>query len=101
MPSQIVQQPDGRFARFSTIVDDFTHLNCTDQEMLEVLLQEGLNNGEAWNKIVRAKLNCAHLDHAVASEPLARWNACLETIREVHGEKKVEEILHVLNDQSA
>lgn len=98
MPSEIVQQPNGRFARFSTIVDGFTHLNCTEQEMLEILKNDGMADGDAWNKIVRAKLNCEHLSHAVACEPLARWVGCLQTIRNVYGETKVQEVLDAISD---
>jgi len=96
MPNQVVQQPNGRFALFSTIVDDFVRLNCTEQEMLEALLQDGFNVGDAWAKIVRAKLNCEHQSRAVASELLARWVACMSTIRMLHGDKRAQEIIDAI-----
>jgi hypothetical protein len=99
MLSEVVQQPNGLFALFSPHVDDFVHLNCTDQEMFEALSQDGFNNSDAWSKIVQAKLNCTHADLTVALEPLARWVSCMFTIRKTRGEKRVEEILKCLQEK--
>ena len=101
MPSEVVQQPNGLFARFSSIVDNFTHFNCTDKEMLEILKGDGMSDGEAWAKIVRAKLNCEHQSHSVASEPLARWVGCLQDIRTIHGEKAAQEIIDAVSDKTS
>lgn len=40
MGSRIVPQPDGRFAVFSTIVDDFIFINATDEELVEHFANE-------------------------------------------------------------
>ncbi len=35
MTWRIVQQPNGKFGRFSEAVDDFTHMNLTESEAVE------------------------------------------------------------------
>ncbi len=35
MPDQIIKQPDGKFAVWSTVVDDFTILGATVDELAE------------------------------------------------------------------
>lgn len=34
MPSQIIKQPDGKYAIFSTVVDDFEVTDCTPKELI-------------------------------------------------------------------
>ena len=40
MGNQIIRQPDGFYAVFSSIVDGFTALNCTRQEIINSRIEE-------------------------------------------------------------
>lgn len=88
---RIVLQPNGKLARFSDIVDDFTHMDMTAEEATEVC-REHMGRREAKEK-VRAGLK----DHkpwtvGVKGSGLDRWKDCLETIRSVHGKKRADEV---------
>lgn len=39
MGSQFIQQPDGKWAIWSSIVDDFTHLNCEPWELFAIMVE--------------------------------------------------------------
>lgn len=77
---RVVQQPNGRFAIFSSIVDNFTDINLTDEEARE---ECAFRSGQECvpGKIQRAMTNPG------------RWREALETIRAVHGDAGVERVL--------
>lgn len=89
MPSYICKQPNGRYARFTSVCDDFTHLNLTADQMLRVLEQEGLTREEASGKVIRANND----ERAECYDPenwpkgLVRWYSALEVVAHVHGER--------------
>ena len=74
MPARAVKQPNGLYARFSTIVDDFTHLNCTRDELWTVFRDEG-------------GVECADGKMLRADENPQRYEEELHTIEVVHGSK--------------
>ncbi len=75
MPSYFVVQPDGRLAQFSTVVDDFTALNMTDEEAVQMVVAEEAERAKliALQGITRARLTAG------------RWEDCLHTVGEIHG----------------
>lgn len=77
MPARIVQQPDGRFARFSTICDDFTDVNMSRDEAWELLRKE-LGSELATTKVAAAILHPA------------RFAEALDTILTIHGQVAVD-----------
>lgn len=91
MPAFFVRQPNGLFARFSTIVDHFTHMNLT---------REVIANGEVepWLADSVAALQRAEADEPLeedmppATDGLGRWRYCLETVLVIHGKKAVAEV---------
>jgi hypothetical protein len=70
-------QPNGKLARFSTVVDNFTHVNLTEEEAF-VAAFEDMGRGEAEAKVARG------IARGIDAE--GGWNECLETIRAIHGE---------------
>lgn len=72
MPARAVKQPNGLYARFSTIVDDFTHYNHTREELWEVFRDEG-GVESANGKMQRA------------DDSLGRFEEEMHTIEAVHG----------------
>ena len=76
MPGYIVKQPNGKFARFSTVVDDFTHLNMDEDEVRECMLAD--SNRRALEEASRQLFTANHADST-------RWEDCLRTRENVHG----------------
>lgn len=71
---RIVKQPNGKYGRFSDIVDHFTHIHMTRAEALELCLSEGLSEDLAQDKVQRA------------DDMIDRWQECLADIRTIHGD---------------
>jgi len=72
MAWRIVKQPNGKYARFSDPVDNFTHYAMTREEAVQYCQDEiGLKAGET--KVLRA------------DEEPGRWQDSLETIEAIHG----------------
>ncbi|MFK0288329.1 hypothetical protein ACIQVL_48835 [Streptomyces sp. NPDC090499] len=61
MGQQIIKQPDGKLAVFSTVVDAFIVIDATPEEILDWRAEEAAN--EARRTAQR------HLDHVLADEP--------------------------------
>lgn len=40
MGHQIIKQPNGKYALFSSNVDDFVYVNCTIDEIIEIQLED-------------------------------------------------------------
>ena len=84
---RLVKQPNGKLARFSEVVDDFTHFDLTDSEALSICLEHGCSADEAMGKVRRA-----HADEELYGQPwnepkdgLNRWRDALKDIARVHG----------------
>ena len=85
MSRQIVKQPDGRYAVWSTVVDGFVLTDATPEDIIE-----------DWVNQYRQEITSSVL-HIVAmlereEEPYYQftlsYDECLETIREVHGPRE-------------
>ena len=50
MGQQIIKQPDGKYAIFSTVVDDFVALNCTRRDILDNWMDD--YRDRIWSQIV-------------------------------------------------
>jgi hypothetical protein len=89
----IVKQPNGLFARFSDIVDDFTHGDMTEAEAVE-LCRDSMGREEARKKVQRAiddedrwRPGVKHGD----PKGLGRWKDAIKTVRAIHGAKRARE----------
>lgn len=80
MANRAVLQPNGLYARFSDVVDNFTHINCSREELIGVYT-EMIGRGEAEVK----------LDRADAAGP-ARFQDCIQRICSVHGKELAEKV---------
>lgn len=83
MPARFVNQPDGRLAVFSTVCDDFTHYDLSNEEAIEYGTQEwGRFNAE--QKIEAARAD--RLEHGPGpGDGLGRWREALTAIAAQHG----------------
>lgn len=94
---RIVKQPNGMFARWSDIVDNFTDANATEQEALE-LCSEKKGIEEARSEVQKA---VDDLDPSGnKGSGLGRWNACLEAIKTIHGEQELTDVLTYFEKQN-
>jgi hypothetical protein len=88
MAWRIVKQPNGLLARFSEVVDHFTHYDMTFDEAFDLCLEEwGMPKGEAFAKVARG---------ANAKTP-SRWDDAVETIRVIHGDDEAEKTIVLLS----
>lgn len=79
MPARAVIQPNGRYARFSTIVDGFTHANYTEKQLWTVFRDEhGVD-------VANEKIKNAKAD-------LGRFEEALEDIAMQHGPLEAERV---------
>ena len=80
MAWRIVKQPNGLLARFSDIVEAFTHYNMTKEEAIEVCWGEcdmGIQSAESK---VQAGIDDLIPWTTTKGSGLDRWNDCVETI---------------------
>lgn len=95
MPFRVDMQPDGLFAIFSTIVDNFTW-GGLDAESVIVVLEE---HYDCSSKTAFRKLQNARDDFLLDGKMgngTRRWTHDLHTVRRVHGDDAVAIILHDL-----
>lgn len=71
MAWRIVKQPNGLYARWSDVVDDFTHTGFNRASIVDVCRgHAGIGKAEAEEKVDNAD-----------REELIRWPECLSTLR--------------------
>lgn len=91
MAWRIVKQPNGLLARFSEVVDDFTHVNMTCEEAVILCKKEGCTPIEAALKVTRGLDDVLEDEDAGDGETrgdgLARWRDALDDIQGVHGKR--------------
>ena len=85
MAWRIVRQPNGLLARFSDIVDDFTHMGMTEKEALEVC-RERLDDAGAELKVLAGVQDWEPWEIGKRGSGLDRWNESIKNITSVHGE---------------
>lgn len=89
MGSQFIKQPNGLYARFSDVVDSFTHFNLTPEDALKVYQKRILQGTE---KDVEAALKRAD------NNP-NRWEEALNLVHRFEGKKGVDEALEHLKQK--
>ena len=85
MGQQIVKQPDGRYAIFSSVVDDFIVIDATPRELIDYWV--GCERERLTKKVTET---CAALDRG--ERPYAQftmnWDEANEHIAEVHSRRR-------------
>ena len=66
MANRAVKQPNGLYARFSDVVDGFTHINFSREDMLKIFGDE-MGPFEAGLKLERADTSPDRFDEAIAA----------------------------------
>lgn len=86
MAWQIIKQPDGLYAIFSTNVDDFIVLDATKDEIIEEFVEEEKERLQKKIKDVEKIIEKVDAGSKPYHQFTKTWEDCLETIKEVHGE---------------
>jgi hypothetical protein len=87
MAWRIVKQPNGKFARFSEVVDNFTHYDMTKEQAID-LCCDYMGRLEAPAKV----------ENAINSPK--RYQESLDIIREIHGVGEAEKIRQTIEGPS-
>lgn len=92
MAWRIVKQPDGQLARFSDVVDNFTHFAMTVDEATD-LCRESMSAIESQQKVQSGVDDIEPWTTTKKGSGLSRWNDCLNSIVMVHGYEGLKETL--------
>jgi len=86
MPWYILKQPDGRFAAFSSVVDNFEMCDAELDEALDYC-RDRMGRYEAAAKVDRGANDepLENLGAPSAADGLNRWRRSLETVALIHG----------------
>ena len=91
MGMQIVQQPDGKYAIWSSVVDDFVIVDCDAvEEIIEAIVQDARRDITTAVENVVGKLNRGEKPYYQHTKT---FHECLAIIREVHGQDHEMEVL--------
>lgn len=93
---RIVRQPNGLLARFSDIVDDFTHTDMTADEAMTIC-REQLGIDEAAHKVDAGVRDFVPWTTDVPGSGHDRWDDCIESIRLIHGDEEAKNTIAVLS----
>lgn len=88
-----LKQPNGKLARFSDVVDDFTHHDLTEAEALSYC-SSSMGSIQAAEKVRRALDDEDRWKPGVKHETvdgLGRWRDALKTVEAIHGKATREE----------
>ena len=90
MSSFFLRQPNGKLARFSSFVDDFTMFDLTPEEAEALVLEELVEDAKrkAKEAVQRALDDVPPRMHGVKGTGLQRWQSALETVEAIHGKTK-------------
>ena len=84
MAWRIVKQPNGKLARFSDIVDDFTDMNMTEDEAFD-LCRHYLGVEDSKRKVRAGVEDWIPWTVETPGDGTTRWIDSIETILDVHG----------------
>lgn len=90
MAWRMVVQPNKMYARFSEIVDDFTHVNLTKNEAVDLVIEYfGTHDVGGVDRKILAADNDSN-----------RWSECLDVVLRVHGQSAIDSLLEDISNES-
>jgi len=96
MPCYFVTQPNGLYARWSTIVDGFCEIDMTEADCKRWYAEQRLTHGELlhqWQRVLDDVIPLQEDAPCCDQKPLRRWHDCLNMILHVHGTAKLAAFL--------
>ena len=90
MGRQIVKQPDGKFAIWSSVVDDFVIIDCDGvPELIDAIVEDARRDITRTVESVVEKLAAGEKPYYQHTKT---FDECMEIIKEVHGEDHADEV---------
>ena len=89
MGRQIIKQPNGKYAVFSSIVDDFIFINITIEEYIKFRIAEESEQIRETIQKIATQLDKSEKPYHVST---MSWDEALDTISELHGLIRVSKI---------
>lgn len=89
MSRQIIKHPNGQYAIWSTVVDDFIEMNLTPAGVLEFFNVEAV---ELSTKNIRTTLKKLESGKKPYFQFTMTWEEALEFRKEVHGDKPLPKV---------
>lgn len=90
---QIIKQPNGKFCIFSTVVDNVTICQCTEQDIIDNLVEEAKVEIERKVKGVVEKLNNGEQPY---HQFTISYTEMIKTIRDIHGKGEANKIKTII-----
>jgi hypothetical protein len=94
MGRQIIKQPNGLYAVWSTIIDNFVYINEDRGELIKSLTDEAINEIKEKTK---EKVNKTIDELESGKKPYYQftmtWKEAIKTIKNIHGKKEVNKLL--------
>jgi hypothetical protein len=90
MGTQIVKQPDGKYAVWDSTVDNFVYICCTPEEIIEAWVIEAR---EDITRRVNSKVEKLNAGGKPYYQFTQTWEECLADIKNIHGETEVANVL--------
>lgn len=87
--SQIIKQPNGKYALWSGVVDNFTALDCSPQDITDTYIEE---ETKRITKNVNDIIGKLEQGEAAYYQFTNSWEECLTIIQAIHGKKEVDKI---------
>lgn len=90
MSHQIIKQPNGKYAVFSSIVDNFILFNCSKHDLITYYIEKEAENIK---KDITEKVMQVELGEKPYAQFTKTWEEALERIDTVHGEGTATKLL--------
>lgn len=92
---QIIKQPNGKYCIFSIIVDDITHYNLTQSDIVELRVEKAKKSIEKEVKEIVDKLEKGEkpYNHFTKS-----FDEAMNTIGNIHGEEEKQNMEQLINN---
>ena len=97
MGRQIIKQPNGKYAIFSSIVDDFVFANATAKEMIDFCVEE---EASKIRESIKHIIDMLDKNEKPYHQFTMNWEEALDTIKEVHGEEGLKDTLEAINNEN-
>lgn len=93
MARQIIKQPNGKYCIFSSIVDNITDYNLSEQEIIDLWTEESRQEIVKKVKIIMAALNNNGNPYYQFTQ---NFDQVLETIKRTHGIKEAKRVKKII-----
>lgn len=95
MGRQVIKQPDGKYAIFSSIVDNFIAVNATKEEVFDFFIEESI---EDIKRTIGDKIKILEEGGKPYHQFTMTFDEALDTIQNQHGKEKKEAMLKFIQE---